>query len=376
MALSPRDSGDADINDSVQKWNYACQSLCIITMTLFFGLRVYTRLFILNGFGKEDWACMAAWFLGVCYSIIALIMGHYGGGLHLADVPTENLIPFSKTVYVTLVMYGPTAYITKFCLLWIMTRVFSPFRKAVIFIYVFMGIMLAYYIPAVIVKIRLCNPIAKFWNDDIEGSCMDENAIIMADAVVSVVSDLIVLLLPLPLTLSLQMPTKRKMRVIAILGAGGLAVASSIIRLILIAITAKSKDTTLAFMRVNMLGNAEVSIGVICTCLPALSALLKKILHEYSSNKGTTHPSDYKLDTLRNQSRTQRSTKQMSVAERESDEDVLMYNAQSNPRVETTIHGDRQNNGSGGSPFGGIGITRTVDVDVSSAADHHSQHHV
>lgn len=153
-----------------------------------------------------------------------------------------------------MVMYGPTAYITKFCLLWIMTRVFSPFRKAVIFIYVFMGIMLAYYIPAVIVKIRLCNPISKFWNTGIEGTCMDENAIILADAVVSVTSDLIVLLVPLPLTLSLQMSNKKKMRVIAILGAGGLAVASSIIRLTLIVITAKSKDLTLAFMRVNMLG--------------------------------------------------------------------------------------------------------------------------
>lgn len=138
-----------------------------------------------------------------------------------------------------------------------MTRVFSPFRKAVIFIYAFMAIMLAYYIPAVIVKIRLCNPISKFWDDSIEGSCMDENAIIMADAVISVTSDLIVLLLPLPLTLSLQMSIKKKMRVIAILGAGGLAVASSIIRLILIAITAKSKDTTLAFMRVNMLGYVD-----------------------------------------------------------------------------------------------------------------------
>ncbi|CAI7604488.1 unnamed protein product [Penicillium manginii] len=355
MALLPRDPGDVDIDRSVQKWNYACQSLCIITMTLFFGLRVYTRQFILNGFGKED-------------------LGHYGGGLHLADVPDEYLIPFSKTVYVTLVMYGPTAYITKFCLLWIMTRVFSPFRKAVIFIYAFMGIMLAYYIPAVIVKIRLCNPISKFWDDSIEGSCMNENAIIMADAVISVTSDLIVLLLPLPLTLSLQMSNKKKMRVIAILGAGGLAVASSIIRLILIAITAKSKDTTLAFMRVNMLGNAEISIGVICTCLPALSALLKKVLREYSSNKATTSPSDYKMDTLRNQSKTQRSTKQMSVLERESDEDVLMYNAQGNPRIETTVNVDNGKHDSlRSTSFGGIGVTRTVDVDVSSA--HESRHH-
>lgn len=159
-----------------------------------------------------------------------------------------------QTVYVTMVMYGPTAYLTKVCLLWIMTRVFSPFKKCVYFIYFFMAIMLAYYIPAVIVKIRICNPIARFWNRDIHGTCLDETAIILADSIISVVSDLIILLLPLPLTLSLQMPMKRKMRVMSILGAGGLAVASSIIRLALIVLTGSSKDATLAFMRINMLG--------------------------------------------------------------------------------------------------------------------------
>lgn len=165
----------------------------------------------------------------------------------------------SQTIYATMVMYGPTAYITKFCLLWIMTRVFSPFRKCVIFIRIFMGLMLAYYIPAVIVKVRLCSPIATFWNKEIDGSCLDENAIIMADAVVSVVSDLIILILPLPLTLTLQMSTKRKMRVMGILGAGGLAVAASIIRLALIVVTGQSKDLSLAFMRINMLGYVPTS---------------------------------------------------------------------------------------------------------------------
>jgi hypothetical protein len=135
-----------------------------------------------------------------------------------------------------------------------MTRVFSPFRKAVIFIYAFMGIMLAYYIPAVIVKIRICSPIASFWDQDIKGTCLDQASIILADAVVSMVSDLIILLLPLPLTMSLQMPKKKKIRVIALLGAGGLAVTSSVIRLALIVTTGQSKDSTYAFMRINMLG--------------------------------------------------------------------------------------------------------------------------
>lgn len=331
-------------------------------MTVCFGLRLYTRVFILNGFNKEDWMCATAWFLGTCYSIIAIVMGYFGGGLHLVDVPPDHRIPFGKTVYVTMVMYGPTAYITKICLLWIMARVFSPFRKAVIFIYVFMGIMLAYYIPAVIVKVRICNPIGRFWDRGIHGTCLNEASIILADAVVSVVSDLIILLLPLPLTMSLQMSTKKKVRVMCLLGAGGLAVASSIVRLALIVTTGHSKDSTLAFMRINMLGNAEVAMGVICTCLPALSALLTRVYQEYSSNKAT---SDYKMSSMHNtQFKSQRSKIQASVTEAESDEDVLMYNAQGNPRIETTIHGDSERQiSSREAPHGGI--TRTVDVSTS-----------
>lgn len=51
-AASVPDNGSVD--RSVQKWNTATQALCISAMTIFFGLRVYTRLFILNGFTKED----------------------------------------------------------------------------------------------------------------------------------------------------------------------------------------------------------------------------------------------------------------------------------------------------------------------------------
>lgn len=287
-----------------------------------------------------------------------------------------------------MVMYGPTAYLTKVLLLWIIARVFSPFRKSVLFIYGFMILMLAYYIPAVIVKIRICSPISFFWNPDIEGTCLDEASIILADAVVSCVSDLIILILPLPLTMTLQMSSRKKIRVIAILGAGGMAVASSIIRLVLIVLTGQSKDATLAFMRINMLGyvllglfslpshgfglltmysykrNAEIAIGVICTCLPSLSALLKRILNEYSSDR-PTYESDYNLTSLRNQSKMERSRKQMSVQEAGSDEDMLVYNAQSNP-TQTIIHGTTEERGfSHASTLGGIGITKTVNVSTS-----------
>ncbi|KAI9041786.1 uncharacterized protein KD926_006510 [Aspergillus affinis] len=354
---------NSNMDKSVQTWNTVTQSLCITAMTIFFGLRAYTRLSLLNGFWKEDWTCLGAYFLGICYSIIALIMGHYGGGLHIDDVPIEHLIPFRKTVYVTMVMYGPTAYLTKVSLLWIMTRVFKPFRESVIAIYIFLGVMLAYYIPAVIVKIRICDPISKFWSPSTPGSCLDQNSIILADAVVSVVSDMIILLLPFPLTLRLQLPMKKKIRVMGILGAGGLACAFSVIRLILIVVTGQSKDGTIAFMRVNMCGNAEIAIGIVCASLPALSALITHVYNEYSTN-GATHTSGQDVSKGRNpsnrDSRTEQVMPPLQLMEMDCDQNILMQHVQGQPRIETAVLSE-------GGHFHAEagGILKTVDVSTS-----------
>jgi hypothetical protein len=317
-------------------------------MSVFFGIRLYTGLFIVRGVGKEDWACSIAWFLGVCYSVIAIIMGYYGGGLHYFVVPVDDHVPFMKTVYVTMVIYGPTVYVTKVCLLWVMTRVFSPVRDVVIFIYIFIGIMLAYYISVLIVKIRICSPIARFWNTNISGTCLDQQSIILADAIISVASDFGILILPLILTMHLQMSMKKKLRVAVVLGAGGFAVLASIIRVVLIILTGHSKDITLAFMRVNMLGNAEVSIGVICTCLPALLTLVRHINHDYHNSR-VTRTSEHRMN--------------VETRNSEPAEDTWIYITQGNSTIRTTIQGDtRDPEVSGGSPPDSTSITRTVDI--------------
>jgi hypothetical protein len=59
-AMLERDVGDS-VDRTAQNWNTATQILCIVAMTIFFGLRVYTRRYILNGFGREDcaWSIIA-----------------------------------------------------------------------------------------------------------------------------------------------------------------------------------------------------------------------------------------------------------------------------------------------------------------------------
>lgn len=51
-------TGGGPVDDTVQQFNTATQSLCIIFMTVFFALRVYARHFVLNGFTLEDCECL------------------------------------------------------------------------------------------------------------------------------------------------------------------------------------------------------------------------------------------------------------------------------------------------------------------------------
>lgn len=57
--------------------------------------------------------------------------------------------------------------------------------------------MLAFYLPMMIVKIRICTPISGFWNRKTETKCINESALFLADTVMSVVTDASVLLIPL-----------------------------------------------------------------------------------------------------------------------------------------------------------------------------------
>ncbi len=149
------------------------------------------------------------------------------------------------------------AYLIKVSLLLILTRVFAPFKKTIIFIYAFMGAMLAYYIPVLIIKIRICSPVSGLWNPNVHASCLNQRALFTADTVMSAVTDLAVLILPMPLTWSLQMPLKKKLRIMALLGAGGVATASSIVRLVLVIHLGSSADETTSFVRFNLLGYVQ-----------------------------------------------------------------------------------------------------------------------
>lgn len=172
------------------------------------------------------------------------------------DVSTESLEKFLQASYAITIFYAPMTLAIKLSLLTLIARIFSPYKKRMQGIYALGGLLAVYYIISLILKIRICWPIAAYWKGD-QSKCLNQSAVITADSIISTVTDAIILVLPLPLTWSLQLPTMKKLRVGGMLAVGGLATAFSGWRLNLILTQGKSPDTTILFVKVVMSGYVD-----------------------------------------------------------------------------------------------------------------------
>ncbi|CAI7664892.1 hypothetical protein N7533_005790 [Penicillium manginii] len=293
--------------DVYRTLNLVVQCLCIPIVSAAVALRFYTRFRFKQRLGVEDYACTVAWGLFMGYCGIGILIGRHGGGYHINDVlalddGAAEIIQFKKFCYIATILYCPMALFVKIALLSILTRIFAPYRSKVYFIYGLLGALCVYYAIALIIKIRMCYPIPYYWlGSELEGggTCLDQTAALIADSVISVVSDIIILVLPLPLTWSLQMSKNKKLRVMGLLGAGGFAVGFSLYRLVLVLQDGTSPDQTIVFMCVIMSGNAEGGVGLICACLPVLNVLLAHYRKEYSSQKYYNQSSEIQLGDRR-----------------------------------------------------------------------------
>ncbi|KAJ5974930.1 hypothetical protein N7481_008637 [Penicillium waksmanii] len=183
-------------------------------------------------------------------------------------------------------IYVPMILLVKTSLIYTLIRLWSPYRAKVVSLYIFLTIIIAYYIIILFVKVFSCTPIRLLWEvNDLSGSCLNRSAIIIADSVTSVTTDLAILTFPIALTWGLQMAVSKKIHVIVILGAGGTAIAFSIYRLVLVVHYRDAPFQRDLFLRILLSDNAEGGLGLICTCIPAINKLISHLKQEYNKKR-------------------------------------------------------------------------------------------
>jgi hypothetical protein len=74
-----------------------------------------------------------------------------------------------------------------------------------------------------------CTPFKKTWDVTItEGSCIDRTPVFMATAVLNMITDLLLLILPIPMVVKLHMPRAQKMGLICAFSIGSALVHSKL----------------------------------------------------------------------------------------------------------------------------------------------------
>ncbi|EFY87935.1 integral membrane protein [Metarhizium acridum CQMa 102] len=238
-AAPPPPGATADLDnpqDVLRTVNYVTQALTLIFTTVFVLARLYAKSRILGGGVTMDDSSM------------------HGGGLNQWEVRREDIQPFFQSGYAATLFYAPMTLAVKLALLVIIIRVFGTVhKKTLIGVYVLIGMLVAYYGSGFFIKLFICRPISAYWRGE-RDKCLNQSAIITSDAIISVISDLTILLLPTPLTWSLQLPRRKRLRVSGILCAGGIATAFGIYRLILIVTERNSANQTIVFVKVILSG--------------------------------------------------------------------------------------------------------------------------
>lgn len=149
------------------------------------------------------------------------------------------------------VLYAPTALFVKASLTYILIKVFQPYYKGMVALYCLLAMIICFYFITTFIKIFICNPVSAFWNEfqKDNATCLSQPGVIIADSVISFVTDMAIFLCPVVFISSLQMSIWKKVKVAFILGFGGVAVAFSLYRLVIGIHERNTPDQTTMLMK-------------------------------------------------------------------------------------------------------------------------------
>ncbi|KAF4949524.1 hypothetical protein FGADI_8821 [Fusarium gaditjirri] len=195
------------------------------------------------------------------------------------------------------VTIDPTSFFTKATILLLMARVFAVEPRVAKGIKILIWALFVAYIPIQILRIVTCYPIRTYWDPDVRNArCLNQRKIFFSDLSLSIVTDLVILLIPIPLTWKLRMSIGKRIKIILLLGAGGIATALTLFRVAKAVDFLNSDDITVDYTPIGILTALEIAIGFVCACLPSLNLVIEHHVRKRRRARNATWP--------RNRSRT------------------------------------------------------------------------
>ncbi|KAJ5735704.1 uncharacterized protein N7483_000829, partial [Penicillium malachiteum] len=227
-------------------------------------------------FGLDDWLILLALPFGWGMAISTIICVRHGLGKHLAVVEAEDptqLFVEGKAYYASELIWTISIPIIKTSILLFYIRIFGKMKSLRYTAYGLMSFTFAWAIMVIFVIVFQCNPVAKGYNAELPGKCINSWLFFVLGSSMNCATDLVILILPMPLIWKLQLSRMQRVSLLGIFVLGSLSCVFGLVRLGTIVREKNSVDETWALSNVAIWSTAEPCLGITAACMPVLRPL-------------------------------------------------------------------------------------------------------
>ncbi|UNI22760.1 hypothetical protein JDV02_008621 [Purpureocillium takamizusanense] len=254
--------------DNLQPWTVQVVASVTTLAVVAVSLRILSRKLKHQPLWLDDGMIV----FSLCWNIVVVgfIFAMYsaGMGIHADKVEPGSIVMMAKWLVVAEVLYAWNLGWTKTALLLMYYRIFHlPYFKRMAWI---VGAFVwAWVLCITFLFIFICVPVQKLWYQDIPGHCINQVGTWIANAASTILTDLIILLMPLPQIWSLQLRKTEKIGLTLAFCLGFFVVFASAYRTSVL-FTYTNTDPTYTLAPTVGWTAIEMSAGIVSACLPTL----------------------------------------------------------------------------------------------------------
>jgi hypothetical protein len=150
----------------------------------------------------------------------------HGYGQHRVNLSTEELQTCLKFFWIAQTLYKVVVCLNKVSVILLYMRIFTSrifiSRRFRWLRYCALAIVIASGVATIFATIFQCVPIQRSWNKSVDGNCIDSSKFWVANAVINISTDVVVLALPIREISKLQLKLQEKIMLHSVLLLGGL----------------------------------------------------------------------------------------------------------------------------------------------------------
>ncbi|OAA79366.1 integral membrane protein [Akanthomyces lecanii RCEF 1005] len=257
-------------------------AVCVVMSslaTIIVGARLYIRKKN-NRIAGDDWMSILSLIFAIAYSILCIVQTKYGLGLLPAKRPKANITAYTRVNYAGRPIYQVGISFFKIALLISYLRLLQGTDNRIYRMVVWGTIAFVFlnHFGSALALIFNCNPIDKSWNPEKSGTCLPAVASFTAYAVLTIISDVLVAVLPIPVLLKLNIRLEKKLGLMGIFALGLFTTLCSILRYTQInRIQYGDHDSTMLVVW----GVIEFNVGNMVSSLPFLAPVCLRKAKDY-----------------------------------------------------------------------------------------------